>query len=103
MKKIKHFVLQHRWFLFGLLLSSLLLWSLFYAPFFVMQDDEQLIRLQEMRVCLQDLQVPCRWVPDLGAGMGYPLFNFYGPLAYYVGAIIYLITNNLLFSAKSMY
>ncbi len=103
MKVISNFILNNRWFLFGLLLTAALLWPLFYAPFFNMQDDEQLIRLYEMKVCLIDFQIPCRWVPDLGAGMGYPLFNFYAPLAYYIGAIIYLITNNLLFSAKSMY
>ena len=25
-----------------------------------------------------------RWWPDLALGYGYPLFNFYSPLAYYV-------------------
>ncbi len=103
MKKILDFVFSQRWFLFGLLLSAFLLWPLFFAPFFYMQDDEQLIRVHQMSVCLADLQIPCRWVPDLGAGMGYPMFNFYGPLAYYAGGILFLITGNLLFSTKSIY
>ncbi|MAG36749.1 MAG: hypothetical protein CL878_10990 [Dehalococcoidia bacterium] len=28
-----------------------------------------------------------RWLPDLFMGFGYPLFNFYAPLTYYLGAI----------------
>lgn len=31
-------------------------------------------------------QVPVRFATDLGYGYGYPIFNFYAPLAYYVGA-----------------
>ena len=37
-------------------------------------------RLVEFEKCLADGQIPCRWVPDMGAGYGYPLFNFYPPL-----------------------
>ncbi|MDP3888638.1 MAG: 6-pyruvoyl-tetrahydropterin synthase-related protein, partial [bacterium] len=33
----------------------------------------------------------CRWVPDLGYGYGYPLFNYYPPLPYYTGEFIHLI------------
>ena len=103
MKALSRFISKERWFLFGLLLSFILLWPLFVAPLFNIQDDEQLIRIQQMSVCLTDFQIPCRWVPDLGAGMGYPMFNFYGPLAYYVGAALYLLTGDLLFSAKAIY
>ena len=37
-------------------------------------------RLFELEKCLADGQIPCRWVPDMGAGYGYPLFNYYPPL-----------------------
>ncbi len=50
-----------------------------------MHDDMQLIRQLQMEKCLFDGQIPCRWVPDLGYGYGYPLFNFYPPLPYFVG------------------
>jgi len=52
-----------------------------------MHDDMQLIRQMEMEKCLKDGQIPCRWTPDLGYGYGYPLFNFYPPLPYYVGQV----------------
>ena len=41
-------------------------------------------RLFELEKCLADGQIPCRWVPDMGAGYGYPLFNFYPPLASHI-------------------
>ena len=28
-----------------------------------------------------------RWLPDLFMGFGYPLFNFYAPLTYYLGVV----------------
>lgn len=40
-----------------------------------------------MRKCLEDLQIPCRWVPDMGYGNGYPLFNYYNVFPYYLGAL----------------
>lgn len=32
-----------------------------------------------------------RWFPDMTYGYGYPLFNIYGPLAFYVGEFFHLI------------
>ena len=41
------------------------------------QDDMQFFRVFEMSKCFADNQFPCRWVPDLGYGYGYPLFIYY--------------------------
>lgn len=87
----------------GLILTLALLWPLFVAPYFYHQDDVQTIRLYEMDQCFKDRQIPCRWVPDLGGGYGYPLFNYYGPIPYYGGEIFYGLTGNILFSAKMMF
>jgi len=85
-------------FLLGLSVS----WPLFRSGYFSHQDDLQVIRLVEMRKCFSDLQIPCRWVPDMGWGNGFPLFNFYGVSTYYFGAIIsyvtgYLVASKILF------
>src|SRR5258705_331342 len=56
--------------------------------FFPMHDDLQPMRQLEMEKCMHDLQIPCRWVLDMGYGYGYPLFNFYPPLPYYVGELV---------------
>lgn len=52
--------------------------------YFPMHDDMQAMRVLEMRKCFDDGQFPCRWVPDMGFGYGYPQFNFYPPLPYYL-------------------
>ena len=96
--------LKKNWpFPLGLILSVSLLWPLFWAPYFTHQDDVQVIRLYEMSKCFVDHQIPCRWVPDLGGLYGYPLFNYYAPLSYYFGAIVYFLTHSLLISFKLMF
>ena len=32
-----------------------------------------------------------RWVPELVTGLGYPVFNFYGPLTYYLAELLHLV------------
>lgn len=56
-----------------------------------MQDDMQIVRQLEFDKCLKDGQIPCRWVPDLGYGYGYPLFNFYPPLPSIIGQVFRFI------------
>ncbi len=90
-------------FLVGLALSISLLWPIFVAPTFTRHDDVEVIRLYEMDRCFKDHQIPCRWVPDLGGMYGYPLFNYYAPLPYYFGELIYFITHSLIISSKVMF
>lgn len=97
------FIFKYKEFLIGLILTLSLLWPLFAAPYFTHHDDVQIIRTFEMNKCFLDHQIPCRWVPDLGGLYGYPIFNYYAPLPYYVSEIIYLITHSLLFSAKFIF
>lgn len=51
---------------------------------------------------LKEGQFPVRWVSDLGYGYGYPIFNFYGPLPYYVGGALYAIGVPALSATKLM-
>jgi len=44
-----------------------------------------------MDLCFQDGQIPCRWVPDMGYGYGYPLFNYYPVMPSYLGELVYKI------------
>lgn len=75
--------------LFVVCLFALL--PLFHVGFFTIHDDEQIGRLQQMFLVLSQGQIPPRWIPDLGFGYGYPLFNFYPPLVYYVGSLFHVI------------
>lgn len=96
-------ILNYKEFLIGLLLTLSLLWPLFISPYFTHHDDVQVIRLFEMDKCFKDRQIPCRWVPDLGGLYGYPLFNYYAPLPYYFGELIFYLTKSLTISVKVMF
>ena len=76
-------------YLFLILLFSIIItWPLFVPGFFFHHDDLQVMRIFEMKKCFEDLQIPCRWVPDMGYGNGFPLFNYYSALPYYIGAAL---------------
>lgn len=100
---MKRFILSNIYFVIGLVLTLSLLWPLFTAPYFTHHDDVQIIRIFEMDQCFKDRQIPCRWVPDLGGLYGYPIFNYYAPLPYYIGEVFYLILGSLLWSAKAIF
>ena len=89
---MKKFKLKNPLLLFVLLISILVVWPLFMPGYFSHHDDLHVIRIFEMRRCFADLQIPCRWVPDMGYGFGIPLFNFYNPAVYYLGALFSFVT-----------
>ncbi|MEX2012951.1 MAG: 6-pyruvoyl-tetrahydropterin synthase-related protein [Candidatus Levyibacteriota bacterium] len=70
--------------------------------FFPMHDDTQVVRVHEMTKSLKDGMFPVRWVSGLGYGYGYPIFNFYAPLSYYVGSAIELLGFDALSATKIM-
>jgi hypothetical protein len=85
--------LNRKWWVFlffAVLLSVPSFLKIVRPGFFPMQDSMQVFRLFELDKCVNDLQLPCRWIPDGGYGYGYPQFNFYAPLVYYLGEIIHL-------------
>ena len=93
------------WIILIALLTIPTFLSLIRPGFFPMQDDLQAFRVYEMDKCIQDWQIPCRWVPDAGYQYGYPQFNYYPPSVYYLGEILhkagfqYIDTVKILFAA----
>lgn len=69
--------------------------------YFPMHDDMQAMRLLQMDQCVADGQIPCRWVPDMGFGYGYPQFNYYSPLPYYIMEVVHLAGLGFLDSVKA--
>jgi len=68
-----------------------------------MHDDLQIFRLYELDKCVQDGQLPCRWIPDGGFGYGYPMFHFYPPLPYYPAEVMHLLGASLFASIEIMF
>ena len=85
-----------------LLSSILIVWPNFLTGYFFHHDDLQVMRIFEMKRCIEDLQIPCRWVPDMGYGNGYPLFNYYSALPYYIGGLLSFALG-LINSAKALF
>lgn len=86
-----------------LLLSFGTILPLFKDGLFPIHDNTQVVRVYEMGKALLDGVFPVRWSMDLGYGYGYPLFNFYAPLPYYFGGLVYLVLGNAVLATKAMY
>ncbi len=91
--------------LITILIIVLSLWSILpilQPGFFPMHDDTQPARVFEMAKSLKAGMFPVRWVFDLGYGLGYPIFNYYAPLAYYFGATFVLLGFDAITASKIM-
>jgi len=105
MKKFFRKIVKFRftWLILLILIALPAFWRLLGPGYFPMHDDLQVGRLYQMDLCFRDGQIPCRWVPDMGYGYGYPLFNYYPPLPYYVGEIFHLLGFSYLNSIKILF
>lgn len=82
------------------LITLPVVFQLIRPGYYPMHDDFQVIRTFEVDKCFKDGQFPCRWVPDMGFGYGYPEFNYYAPLPYYVMELTHLIGFGFIASVK---
>lgn len=89
-------------FLLILVLSYFAIAPFFLHGFFPMHDDTQVVRVFEMHNALLDGSFPVRLVANLGYHYGYPIFNFYAPFAYYVGAFLMAVGLDALAATKTM-
>ena len=92
------------WWIVGLIFLIIpTFYQLIRPGFFPMQDDLQAFRINQMVKCLQDFQIPCRWIPDMGYQYGYPQFNFYGPLPFYIGGVLNLVGIQVIDAVKILF
>lgn len=78
-------------------------WALFRPEFFQVHDYLHGTRIAEMLRGFQEGQLPVIWSGNLGYGYGMPLFEFYAPLPFYVGALLYWLGIELVLSIKLLY
>jgi hypothetical protein len=79
--------------------SFLLLTPGFYEP----QDLHHLADIYQMVRAIGSGQIPPRLGPDYMFGYGYPLFNFYYPLPFYLGALFFSLIGSLTISFKLVF
>ncbi len=65
-------------------------WPFLVQPGLPQETDAELhiLRTAELHHLLSSGAVYPRWAPDFYFGYGYPLFNYYAPLSYYLGAAL---------------
>ncbi len=78
-------------------------YSLLHRGFFHVHDFTHAARIAEMASALRDGQLPVRWSANFGFGFGMPLFNFYAPLPYFVGALFLQLGFTAVASLKILY
>lgn len=105
MQKIKKEIISSERFLILLIIGVSLI-SVFYLllpGFYEPQDLHHMADIYEMSRAILSGQFPPRFGPDFLYGFGYPLFNFYYPGPFYLGALIYLLGGNLRFSYEAIF
>lgn len=81
-------------FLIVILILIVSYYVLFYFFGSSMSIDKDYLRINQMVICIQDSQIPCRWVNGLDSVYGTPVFNYVGPLPYYfAGGLFQLLPN----------
>jgi len=91
-------------FLLAVILSVIpIIIPFFHKGFFPTHDDVQVGRIFEMFQALKYGSFPPRWASGLLFGHGYPLFVFYSPLTYYLGALLVFTGANFLVATKIVF
>lgn len=67
---------------------------------FVFHDRTQFARIIEFTYSIQTLHIPPVYAPHFNFGIGYPIFLFYAPFAYWVSAGLYLLGTGVVNSVK---
>ena len=78
-------------------------WALFQPELFYVHDFLHAARIAEMARGLSDLHIPVRWSQNFGYGYGMPLFQFYAPLPYFFGALLYLGGFSIIIAVKALF
>lgn len=96
--------IKERWFYIVILIISVgAILPLLRSDFYHFSDEPHIANLYQMIRGFQSGQFPPRWAPDMSFGYGYPLFNFYYPLPFYIGSLFFVFTNSLVQSLKLVF
>ncbi|MGB9883377.1 MAG: hypothetical protein ACPLRN_02575 [Microgenomates group bacterium] len=72
----------------------------FSLSFFTFHDETQPARIQQFTKELKNFHLPPRTAPDMNFKIGYPVFNFYAPTAYWITSLINLLGVDIINSLK---
>lgn len=97
--------LRHAGLAAALILAAVAAWPLLSAAGLVNtraggDSPFLLLRVYELRENLRAGVVPARWMPHAAYGLGYPFFNYYASLPYYLAAALSLAGAGVLWAIK---
>ncbi len=97
--------LAKNWLALVITVGTLLVanWVLLTKPIFYTHDYLHGARVAEMKRGLLEGQFPVIWSQNFGFGFGMPLFEFYAPWPYFVGAQFHILGVDLVWSVKFTY
>lgn len=78
-------------------------WSLFKPGLFRVHDYLHAARILEMERAVVDGHIPPIWSENFGFGYGMPLFEFYAPFPFYVGAFLHWLGLSTELSVKALF
>ncbi|MFZ1721736.1 MAG: hypothetical protein WAU07_04475 [Microgenomates group bacterium] len=78
-------------------------WALIRPEFFRVHDYIHAARIAEFSKAWAEGHIPVRWSSNFGYGYGMPLFQFYAPLPYAVGAVIWSTGLSIVTTIKILY
>jgi hypothetical protein len=80
-------------FILVLLLCLVAVWPFISRPSLPAETDAELhvYRLAELAYLAREGELYPRWAPNFYYGYGYPIFNYYAPLTYYLGLPVALL------------
>lgn len=93
------------WPLAVVLLAGFAVAPLFHPLYFWGAHDARhsVYFLVEFDRSIQDGIIYPRWAPDFAFGYGYPIFNIYAPLVYFLGEVFHLLGFNFVDSVKIVF
>ncbi len=106
LKKLRSFFSNYTLFfeLLAVIIITIPAYTSLINPFyFSMHDDQHIARLFLLDKGIHQGYIFPRWVDTLGFNFGYPLFNFYPPLVYYIGEVFHLIGFSFATSIKLVF
>jgi hypothetical protein len=98
---INNMLKKHSYFVILIILLSIpASIPLLRSDFFYFSDESHIANLFQMVRAFESGQMPPRLAPDMSYGYGYPLFNFYYPLPFYIGSAFFIFTGSLVSAFK---
>lgn len=72
-----------------------------FSPFmFTFHDETQPARIQQFIENLKNFKIPPRVAPQMNWQLGFPIFNFYAPTAYWLTSLIFFFNFDIIASLK---